>query len=416
MFEQPTKSDIDRALSTLVHEAQRELAVRRNEILSEATKVGALGSSRLIVTMLQEADAIHKKVLERGIVTLQNFMQRMDIDTSVITEWARPHLKDIGNELIGTIPLSGFPDECRGLVIQYEAQFDERLVGALRDTAIGLVKGVGFAGLPKQDEWISAAEAIETLKPVLAAYFAPIRICERAHAGLVRARAEQFHQGHHVLHSHDIPKEFWWAEGHEALEQDWVTGDFSTWVQRGSIQLKAFGVSFARSDIEKLVPLTTNKKTKGVFRSEEDDQLIKSLDALVPSAALSYEQAMLDLADTSRVSFRGPALELREALREILDHLATDSEVATAPGYTQEAGRTKPTMKQKVRFIMKKKGKNSTSEAPERAVTAFEESIAELTRAIYERSSRVTHSASERQAVVQLRRYVVATLHELLAP
>lgn len=268
----------------------------------------------------------------------------------------------------------------------------------------------------EQDEWIKAAEAIETLKPVLAAYSARIRICERAHAGLIRARAEQFHQGHRVLHGHDIPKEFWWAEGHEALEQDWVVGDFSTWIQRGSVQLKAFGVNFARSDIEKLVPPANYKKPKATTRNEEDDQLINELDALVPSAALSYEQAILDLNDIDRISFRGPALELREALREILDHLAPDSDVTTVPGYAHETGRNGPTMKQKVRFIMKKKGKRSASEAPEKTVTAFEESIAELTRAVYERSSKATHVASERQAVVQLRRYVVTTFHELLAP
>jgi uncharacterized membrane protein affecting hemolysin expression len=102
----------------------------------------------------------------------------------------------------------------------------------------------------------------------------------------------------------------------------------------------------------------------------------------------------------------GSALELREALREILDRLAPDSEVIAAPGYVQEQDRAGPTMKQKVRFIMKKKGKRSSSDAPEQAVTAFEEAIAALTRAVYERSSQATHVASERQTVVQLRRYV----------
>jgi uncharacterized membrane protein affecting hemolysin expression len=105
---------------------------------------------------------------------------------------------------------------------------------------------------------------------------------------------------------------------------------------------------------------------------------------------------------------------LREALREILDHLAPDSEVTSAPGYAQEKDRTGPTMKQKVRFIMKAKGKRSPSDAPEQVVTAFEESIAGLTRAVYERSSRATHVAGERQTVIQLRRYVVAIFHEIL--
>jgi hypothetical protein len=264
------------------------------------------------------------------------------------------------------------------------------------------------------DLWVRAAEAVAVLKPILTEYSARLRICERAHGGLIRARAEQFHQGQRTFHNHDIPKEFWWAEGHQALEQDWATGDFSTWIKRDSIQLKAFGVTFARADIQKLLPPPNSVTTQTVVHNEEDEQITSKLDSLVPSAALSYKQAILDLKDDSRVSFRGPALELREALREILDHLAPDREVTAAPGYVQEKDRAGPTMKQKVRFIMKKQGKRSSSDAPGQAVTAFEEAIAALTRAVYERSSQATHVASERQTVVQLRRYVVAILHEII--
>ena len=268
--------------------------------------------------------------------------------------------------------------------------------------------------MPRQDEWVGAAEAVEMLKPISIGGSARYRICERAHGGLIRARADQFQHGQRVFHNHDVPKEFWWAEGHQALEQDWAAGDFSTWIRNGSIQLKAFGVTFARADIQKLLPPSNSIKAETVAHTEEDDQIISKLDALVPSAALSYKQAILDLKDDGRVSFRGPALELREALREILDHLAPDGEVTTAPGYVQEKDRTGPTMKQRVRFIMKKKGKRSSSDAPEQTVTAFEEAIAGLTRAIYEQSSRATHVAGERQTVVQLRRFVVAIFHEVL--
>ena len=268
--------------------------------------------------------------------------------------------------------------------------------------------------MPRQDEWVKAAEAVAMLKPILAEYSACLRICERAYAGLIRARAEQFHHGQRVFPNHDIPKEFWWAEGHQALEQDWAAGDFSTWIERGSIQLKAFGVTFARADIGKLLPPPDSVKAETVAHTEEDEHVIDKLDALVPSAALSYKQAIFDLRDDSRVSFRGPALELREALREILDHLAPDSEVTAAPGYVQEKKTAGPTRKQKVRFIMKKKGRRSSSDAPEQAVMAFEAAIAGLTRAVYDRSSEATHVAGERQTVDQLRRFVVAIFHEII--
>jgi Predicted pPIWI-associating nuclease len=266
--------------------------------------------------------------------------------------------------------------------------------------------------MSRQDEWVKAAEAVAILKPILDEYSARLRICERAHGGLIRARAEQFQHGQRVFLNHDIPKEFWWAEGHRALEQDWAVGDFSTWIERGSIQLKAFGVTFPRADIGKLVPPLDKAET--VAHTEEDEDVIEKLDALVPSAALSYKQAILDLRDDNRVSFRGPALELREALREILDHLAPDGEVTAAPGYKQVKDTAGPTRKQKVRFIMQKKGKRSSSDAPEHAVMAFDQAIAGLAGAVYDRSSEATHVAGERQTVVQLRRYVVTIFQEII--
>jgi hypothetical protein len=414
MFEPPTKGDIDRALSTLMHEARHRLAARRNDAMAEATKAGALQNSRLIIVVAEAAEKVHVEAMQQATSMLREFVQRMDIAPAQIKEWARPHLESLGNTLLGVVPPCAFPDEQRRIVAQYRAQFDQRLTGTVRDVEIGFVKGSGFVGMPKQDEWVRAAEAVAMLKPILAEYSAQLRICQRAHGGLIRARAEQFHHDQRVFHNHDIPKELWWAEGHQALEQDWAAGDFSTWIERGSIQLKAFGVTFARADIQKLLPPPSSVKTEAVAPTDDDDEIIRRLDALVPSAALSYKQAIFDLKDDGRVSFRGPALELREALREILDNLAPDSEVTAAPEYVQEKDRTGPTMKQKVRFIMKKKGKRSSSDAPELAVATFEEAIAGLTRAVYERSSKATHVAGERQTVVQLRRYVVAILHEIL--
>lgn len=411
MFEQPTKGDIDRALSTLMHESRDRLATRHNEIRAEATKAGALQNSRLIIVVAEAAEKIHVEAIQQATSVLREFVQRMDVAPAKITEWARPHLENLGNALLGLVPSSGFPDDHKRIIAQYQAQFAQRLTGALRDVEIGFVKGGGFAGIPRQDEWVRAAEAVAMLKPILGDYSARFRICERAFAGLIRARAEQFHQGSRTFQNHDIPKEFWWAKGHEALDQDWAAGDFSTWIDQ-KFELKAFGVTFARADLEKLLPPQAQAKAPAVAHTQEDDEIIKKLDALVPSASMSYKQAMLDLKDDTRVSFRGPALELREALREILDHLAPDSEVMTVPGYTQEKEKPGPTMKQKVRFIMKKK--RSSSDAPEQAVTAFEEAIAALTRAVYEQSSKATHVAGERQTVVQLRRYVVAIFHDIL--
>jgi Predicted pPIWI-associating nuclease len=147
----------------------------------------------------------------------------------------------------------------------------------------------------------------------------------------------------------------------------------------------------------------------------EDEQIIKTLQGLVPAAALSYQQAIADLADDNRVSFRGPALELREALRETLDHLAPDKEVEAVDGYKREPERNGPTMKQKVRFIRSARGLSKSSGAvPEQTATTIDELVGSLTRSVYDMSSVATHVAKERKAVVRIKLYVVAVLHEML--
>jgi hypothetical protein len=175
--------------------------------------------------------------------------------------------------------------------------------------------------------------------------------------------------------------------------------------------------------VRKVLPRVTGQievhigdaKSDGSGPTQDDLNIITTLTGLVPSAAQSYQQAIADLADPRRVSFRGPALELRETLREVLDHLAPDDAVMKAPGFKMEIGRPKPTMKQKVRFILRARDMNKTESAvPEDATTTIEGMIGELTRSIYDRGSLVTHVAKERRSVIQLKRYVDVVFHDIL--
>jgi hypothetical protein len=96
-----------------------------------------------------------------------------------------------------------------------------------------------------------------------------------------------------------------------------------------------------------------------VSSSEADQQILKVLNGLVPTAALSYQQALLDMVDPERVSFRGPAHELRESLREVLDHFAPAPDMEKT-GVKLEKDQKKYTMKQKVRFIFKARERSMT--------------------------------------------------------
>jgi hypothetical protein len=179
-----------------------------------------------------------------------------------ITSWARPHLEDLGNSLLDEIVPSGrSPTDHQRIVAPYRAAFHQRLDGMLRDVEIGFVEGAGFARaeqVESKEEWIAAAEAVRLLKPVLGGeYTAQQTICKRAHSSLIRARAERFMVGDVSRNATEVPKDFWWAEGGSALTQNWTTGDFDTWVKRGEVHLRAFGVSFSRADIEKMIPAGT---------------------------------------------------------------------------------------------------------------------------------------------------------------
>ncbi len=150
--------------------------------------------------------------------------------------------------------------------------------------------------------------------------------------------------------------------------------------------------------------------------SEVDNAIIDTLSRLLPSAELSYHQALLDLESNSRLSWRGPATDLRESLREVLDHLAPDEDVKSMSGYKQEPSTNGPTMKQKVRYILKNRGVGKSAAAPaETATDAIEEAVGSFVRSVYTRSSISTHTPTDKSEVLRVRDFVRVVLCELLA-
>lgn len=170
------------------------------------------------------------------------------------------------------------------------------------------------------------------------------------------------------------------------------------------------------TELERLVGQSLVKTTTKASEIDgHDGKILETLDQVVPTAGLSYRQACLDLAAQDRLSYRGTANEFREALRELLDHLAPDKNVETQPGFKFEDKQIKPTMKQKVRFILRARGLPATSsETPESAVVLVDELIGKLTRSTYNRSSISAHVSTTRGEVCQMKMYVDSVLAELL--
>ena len=101
--------------------------------------------------------------------------------------------------------------------------------------------------------------------------------------------------------------------------------------------------------------------------------------------------------------------------RETLDHLAPDVEVEKQQWYKSEEQQTKPTMKQKVRYVLASRGRNRTQIASaEKVVSLIEALSGEVMRAVYNRASLATHVHQSRTEVGQIKRYVDTVLLDLL--
>jgi TIR domain len=176
-----------------------------------------------------------------------------------------------------------------------------------------------------EEEWITAAEALRLLKPVFGSEYAAIlTICTRAHAGLIRARAEHFMIDDKSRGPQEVPKEFWWAEGHAAtLKQNWTSGDFETWIKQRT-RLRAFSVSFSRADIEKLIP--TEPEAPPAPKPEgETGRVDGEWDVFISHASEDKEDFVRPLAESLtrsglRVWYDDFTLRVGDSIRRSIDH------------------------------------------------------------------------------------------------
>lgn len=163
----------------------------------------------------------------------------------------------------------------------------------------------------------------------------------------------------------------------------------------------------------RILGATAGSRTGGP--SKTDSLIIESLREVSKPAALAYEQALHDLDGPKRLSYRGPAADLREALRETLDVLAVDADVVAQPGFKLEGEAKRPTMKQKVRHILRKRGlKSGQLAVPENALEGVEKFVGDLFRSIYDRSSVSTHTETSKEEVQRVQNWTRLILCELL--
>ncbi len=151
-----------------------------------------------------------------------------------------------------------------------------------------------------------------------------------------------------------------------------------------------------------------------------DEEVVKRLYQLSVDLADGYEQAILDLQNVNRLSYRGPASELREVVTGALHLLAPDEKVKSAEWF-REARRSgarkepNPTRAERTKFILRNRaGTSAITEAAESFMTSVEGRLGDVVVATYKRGSAATHGSSERDEVLQLLQYINALLRELL--
>ena len=167
--------------------------------------------------------------------------------------------------------------------------------------------------------------------------------------------------------------------------------------------------------LEATVDLMKARGTPRLVLSDVERAILATLTAMLPRTAASYEQALRDISQGGRVSWRGTATELRETLREVMDYLAPDDKVMAVAGIQLEPGLSKPSQKQKVKFILRARRSSSAAVAvAEASLGTVDEAVATLARSTYQRGSVSTHVGASGQEIKNVKRYVDALLAELL--
>ena len=148
---------------------------------------------------------------------------------------------------------------------------------------------------------------------------------------------------------------------------------------------------------------------------KKEQLILNTLKNISITASKSYEQGLIELKSINKLSWRGTAVEFREALREVLDHLAPDSGVESQPGYKKEKDTNGPTMKQKVVFILKSRHNSDLNmKLVSDNVDVVDETVGGFVRSVYRRSSVATHLSPSKDEAIKIKEYVTLALVEIL--
>lgn len=148
--------------------------------------------------------------------------------------------------------------------------------------------------------------------------------------------------------------------------------------------------------------------------SGRDAEILERLRRQLPSVAKSLEQVLQDLNDHTRMSYMGPAGEIREVLRATIHHLAPDEEVQSQAWYVgvSKGTHNNPSQAERIRYAVQRRG-GSTQQA-KGVDELIDQLVAQIGRETYAAGSSAFHAGTVRQKVRKLTGWVFAVLDEVL--
>jgi hypothetical protein len=128
----------------------------------------------------------------------------------------------------------------------------------------------------------------------------------------------------------------------------------------------------------------------------------------------SMEQALRDMNDPSRLSFVGPAGEVREVMRATIQLMAPEDEVRKQPWFVgiRQGNKMNPSQAERTRYaIQQRRGSREQIEGVE---TLIDELVGRVSRQTYNVGSGKFHAGTEQEDVLKLTGWVWAVLDEVL--
>jgi Predicted pPIWI-associating nuclease len=128
----------------------------------------------------------------------------------------------------------------------------------------------------------------------------------------------------------------------------------------------------------------------------------------------SMEQALRDLNDQSRLSYVGPAGEVREVMRATVQLMAPDEEVRRQPWYVgvEQGGRRNPSQAERMRYAVQRQ--HGSDEQVKDMDALIDQLVGQVGRRTYTVGSGKFHAGTDQAAVWKLTGWVWAILDEVL--